>query len=525
MHSHGTLEVTLQLVDVHGVVITVKAMFELLLVRRPIPSVTCLVDEGVPVVMGNEQGNTLGKDGRVIYLHKSNGVHHVRATALSELCPLGDQDPRNYDAPPVEAVGEAHVPWTRRLSYKPTEDETMALSVSHLPFRAWCPHCVKGLARDWPHRSDYGPLPDIPMVAMDFRFVNTGADDDVLTILAMKEKPFQSVGATVLPDKTASEFAVATIIGYLDFWGHQEDMIKCDQEQSMKRIAELLLEWRRPRRTIVEYSPKGSHQSNRVVEKVHHHLEGLLRTMRSDLMEKTGVNVNVESHLAPWLARHCAWSLMRFANGADGHTAFKRQRGKDYVGETVCFGEAICHPIPLRISTKMEPRWQADGVFLGKLDLSDEVIVGTPKGIETTRSFRGMTKDDRQWNPETLRMFVGVPWNPRGITTDAPVGIRNSYITRALVQTHGGTNGCAACQGDSQVHVPGCRKRSEDIFDREKLPGQPREVVQQGDQRVQMEQEPQRHAPILEPSAQPSSSSHAEPMDASQHDASSCKNP
>ena len=339
------------------------------------------------------------KDGREIHLHKSNGVYHVRATALSELCPLEDQDPRNDDAPPAEAVGEANVPWTRRLPYKPTEDERLARAVTHLPFRAWCSHCVKGLARDWPHRSDYGPPPDIPMVAMDSCFVNTESDDDVLTILAMKEKTFQSVGATVLLDKSASEFAVATIIGYLDFWGHQEAMIKCDQEQNMKRIAELLQERRRPRRTIAEYSPKGSHQSNGVVANAHYHLEGLVRTMRSDLMEKTGVNVNVKSLLAPWLARHCAWSLTRFAIGADGQTAFKRQRGKDFVGETACFGEAICYRVPLRIQTKMEPRCEADGVFLGKLDLSDEAIVGTPKGIETTGSFGRMT-EDRQWNPE-----------------------------------------------------------------------------------------------------------------------------
>ena len=234
------------------------------------------------------------------------------------------------------------------------------------------------MQRDWPHRSDYGPPSDKPMVAMDFCFVNTDSDDDVLTILAMKEKPFQSVGATVLPDTSASEFAVATIIGYLDFWGHQKVMIKCDQEQSMKRNAELLQERRRPRRTIVEYSPKGEPSEQRSSGKMHHHLEGLLRTMRSDLMEKTGVNVNVKSLLAPWLVRHCAWSLTRFAIGADGQTTFMRQRGKDSVGEP------ICYRIPLRIQTKMEPRWEADGVFLGKLDLSDEVIVGTPKKIETT---------------------------------------------------------------------------------------------------------------------------------------------
>ena len=97
----------------------------------------------------------------------------------------------------------------------------------------------------------------------------------------------------------------------------------------MKRIAELLQERRRPRRTIGEYSPKVSHQSNGVAENAHYHLEGLLRTMRSDLMEKTGVNVNVKSLLAPWLVRHCAWSLTRFATGADGQTVFKRQRGED----------------------------------------------------------------------------------------------------------------------------------------------------------------------------------------------------
>ena len=150
---------------------------------------------------------------------------------------------------------------------------------------------------------------DIPMVAMEFCFVNTESDDDVLTILAMKEKPFQSVGATVLPDKSAREFAVATIIGYLDIWGHQEVMIKCDQEQSMKRIAEWHQERRRPRRTIVEYSPRESHQSNGEMENAHYLLEGLLRTMRSDLMQKTGANVNVKSPLVPWLARRCAWSL------------------------------------------------------------------------------------------------------------------------------------------------------------------------------------------------------------------------
>ena len=69
----------------------------------------------------------------------------------------------------------------------------------------------------------------------------------------------------------------------------------------MKKIAELLQERRRPRRTIVENSPKGCRQSSGPVENAHYHLEGLLRTMRSDLMEKTSVIVNAKSLLASWL--------------------------------------------------------------------------------------------------------------------------------------------------------------------------------------------------------------------------------
>ena len=67
--SQGTLDVSFQLLDVHGVDINVRATLELLLVRRPILSVNRLVEKKLAVAMGN----TLSTDGRVRHLHKSNG--------------------------------------------------------------------------------------------------------------------------------------------------------------------------------------------------------------------------------------------------------------------------------------------------------------------------------------------------------------------------------------------------------------------------------------------------------------------
>ena len=75
------------LVDVHGEHIIVKAKFEWHLVRRPTLSDSRLVDKGVAVAMGNDQENKLNNNGREMHLHKSSGVCHVRASAISELFP------------------------------------------------------------------------------------------------------------------------------------------------------------------------------------------------------------------------------------------------------------------------------------------------------------------------------------------------------------------------------------------------------------------------------------------------------
>ena len=111
-----------------------------------------------------------------------------------------------------------------------------------------------------------------------------------------------------------------------------------------------------------------------MVEDTHCDLEGVVRTRRSDPIERTGASVNVKTLLAPWLVRNWAWSSTRFAIDVAGLSDFKRQCGKDCVGESL--REAICCRVSVRIQSEMESRWKADGVFLGKLDLSDEVIVG-----------------------------------------------------------------------------------------------------------------------------------------------------
>ena len=62
-----------------------------------------------------------------------------------------------------------------------------------------------------------------------------------------------------------------------------------------------------------------------------------MRTKRSDLTDKTGVNLNAESLLAPWLDRHCAWSLTRFAIDTDGQNLQALQPAKE-IHKSMCQG-------------------------------------------------------------------------------------------------------------------------------------------------------------------------------------------
>ena len=112
--SQGMLKAKSQLVEVPGEQVTVKAMFELVSMRRPIMSVDRLMRKEVVVVMENERRCKSYKKNREIPLHKCNGVCHVHESEFSESCPL--EDPSNLNEPPAVTVRETTMPWTRGFS-------------------------------------------------------------------------------------------------------------------------------------------------------------------------------------------------------------------------------------------------------------------------------------------------------------------------------------------------------------------------------------------------------------------------
>ena len=66
------------------------------------------------------------------------------------------QDARGEEENLEDVQEEAQVQ-ARRAPKEPTRDERMRHEATHLPYRSWCPICVRGRGRNAPHRQPRHP--------------------------------------------------------------------------------------------------------------------------------------------------------------------------------------------------------------------------------------------------------------------------------------------------------------------------------------------------------------------------------
>ena len=99
-----------------------------------------------------------------------------------------------------------------------------------------------------------------------------------------------------------------------------------------------------------------------------------------------------ENRLVAWMVRHCGRLLTRFQMKATGRTAYCSRMGREYRSEIVEFAEQVLFHIsessgPGATVGKLMPRWDL-GVWVGKINDSDEHVLLTPFGSKRARSIK-----------------------------------------------------------------------------------------------------------------------------------------
>ena len=312
---------------------------------------------------------------------------------------------------------------------QPTPEMVASHNVSHIPFRSWCSHCVRGRGRSFYHKkvSHEADDPSRPVVSLDYGFFGAPGEipaDSVggskMPVLVVRDRFTKGIFTHLVPSKGTEHFyPQAALLRDVKFLGYSRLVLKSDQEPSILALANAV------KNTLtsngvdcqLESSPKGdSHgMSNGEAESAVGITQGLARTLKDFVEYKSGKVIDPKSPLLGWLIEHVGTLYTLYAydeNAKDGLTPYRKIRGRDWNIALPPFGECVDYRV--RTNHKLEVRWDT-GIFLGIRLHTTEKIIGTPKGVVVVQSIR-RKPEDQQWNVELLQSIQGTPWAPNPST-------------------------------------------------------------------------------------------------------------
>ena len=117
---------------------------------------------------------------------------------------------------------------------EPTAAEREEHELTHLPYRAWCRHCVRGRGKSEAHRElDAAAGYTVPHVSFDYCFM--GQDESkCLPILACRDHKTKFTFCQVVPCKgTGHVYNVKQAVANVEVLGYPKILFKCDQEPAI----------------------------------------------------------------------------------------------------------------------------------------------------------------------------------------------------------------------------------------------------------------------------------------------------
>ena len=407
---------------------------------------------------------------------------------------------------------EGQVPKILACPGQPSKEERRRHNCTHIPYRAWCDHCVRGRGRNRAARNICGSYNAakgiVPRVHADYAFFSVNAageeceDDEpgsriVLKILVIKETMCGSVWAYAVQHKgyTMEPWIRNQIIYDLNTIGMKDERIsiKNDQEPSLVDLVKEVARVRDGAGTALDESRVGDSNSNARAEVAVQETKGMVRTLRSALEKNIGQKIPIDHPILPWLVRHSGLNITRFQVRDDGITSMHKMKGYKGIMPICEFGEVIhFRPHDALKQGGYNDRWE-DGVWLGFDARSGENVVGTPKGVYRTGAMRRKPPDS-QWSKEMLDNIVGTPETPvpggadgrppsyaqsdapkkkdvvqpiYAPSQEPPLKVRGLYVQRKDVKEHGPTPQCIGCRAlttpgmGTRTHTNDCRQRFE----------------------------------------------------------------
>eukprot|EP00435_Cladocopium_sp_Y103_P058316 s3048_g20.t1 len=331
----------------------------------------------------------------------------------------------------------AREPVPVQTAEKPEDEDVIKQHLlTHTPYAAWCESCVQGKGRAERHEADPSRLQDRELPSLSFHFAYTGrscesVDVDSttakLTTLVFHDSHSGAVHCVLVFAKSQSKHMVMEAVRFLQFLGHSDICLRCDQEPAVLAVQSLLQRtWQRlGHRAVIENSKLLDHASNSWVEKAVDNVRNMSSVLLHELSKRLNYEIPVGHPLFSWAFMHACWIRNRFDVRA-GTTSYELIRGHAYRGRLCQFAEPLMCFVGDTNQHKGDPKWKP-GVFLTKSVSNDMFLVQCEGNLPLTRSVKSIFKD---WSEhiELYRSLVIFPWQIEGVLGNRVKPLAQSYL-------------------------------------------------------------------------------------------------
>ena len=177
----------------------------------------------------------------------------------------------------------------QKIPQMPSKEEVDKHNLTHIPFRSWCPHCVRGKSVSKYHKkTKVGRDNELPVISMDYAYLKGKSIDSEKDrgqpILVIKDRKSRYLAAEVVSKKGSDDYACKWALNTIKGMGYRGVVMKDDQESSIKDLKEQVA---KAGGADVEFAPEespvGESKSNGEVERAIRTIKAQIRAMKDGL--------------------------------------------------------------------------------------------------------------------------------------------------------------------------------------------------------------------------------------------------
>ncbi len=251
-----------------------------------------------------------------------------------------DVEPDPFRCSPCDPGRE---PASLRSPMRPCQEDAERHYLTHLPYRNWCPVCVRAKAKEDAHRRAADSPEDksgLPTVSLDYALINDETDKEMKLLVGKCETTGNYIGHQVLCKGLADEWIIKKIVKDLEELGKAGVILKTDGEPAIVAMQNRVQALRMAK-TVPRQPPAYNPQSNGPCEKAVQDVVAHFRACKLSLESRLKTEIDDNLPVVQWLLEHAVFLLNKFSVGADGMTPYERLTGRKWRRAVLEVGEVV----------------------------------------------------------------------------------------------------------------------------------------------------------------------------------------